>query len=185
LSFREVYTQLEACGSEAVGKIYARQGAGEKVYGVKPGEKGQDQSSPGEWAVRSFARAKQCFADVGDAEEAAQAYVKEQDARRFKAHKNKDAIQFVTLTLWRWTSLYGQSWRRWLACMVGLLLVFAGVYEWQFRIGLLELPEGSHWITFITGLYHAAATVLTLGFDEIRPVGAVSQLAVLLNLALA
>ena len=138
-----------------------------------------------EWAVRSFARAKQCFADVGDAEEAAQAYVKEQDARRFRAHKNKDAIQFVTLTLWQWTSLYGQSWRRWLACMVGLLLVFAGVYEWQFRIGLLELPEGSHWTMFITGLYHAAATVLTLGFDEIRPISAVSQLAVLLNLALA
>jgi hypothetical protein len=38
LSFGKDYAQLEAWGSEAVGKIYARQGAGENPYGVKPGD---------------------------------------------------------------------------------------------------------------------------------------------------
>ena len=38
LSFEEVYSQLQAWGSESVRKIYARQGAGENLFGVKMGD---------------------------------------------------------------------------------------------------------------------------------------------------
>lgn len=135
------------------------------------------------WAVRSFARAKQCFADVGDAEEMAEAYVLEQDARRLNARENKKWRRFIVLTIWRWTSMYGQSGSRWLIWLFGISLAFSVIYECLFRCGLLFIQNG-HWVPIFSGFYFTVGIITTLGFNEIKVVNTFAQAIVLINLTL-
>jgi hypothetical protein len=136
-----------------------------------------------EWAVRSYGRAKQSQIDVGDAEYAALLYIKEQDARRQAAKPSGNLFTYGTLSLWRLTSKYGQSWPRWIASMFGFLVVFAFAYEYTHVVRAIDFGI-SQWIPIVSGFYVAIQVVTTLGISNGMDSDFCVQTFVILNVIL-
>lgn len=117
------------------------------------------------WAIRSYMRAKQSLIDVGDAEDAARLYVKEQDARRQAARPRGSFITYLSLSIWRATSKYGQSWGRWLVSVVVLILAFSLAYEYVHRTMSIDFGT-TQWAPILSGIYVAVQIVTTLGIGD-------------------
>jgi hypothetical protein len=132
---------------------------------------------PSDWGIRSLARAKVCFREVGEVEKSDEMHCLEWEARR---HWSPRVRKFV-LSLWALTSQYGTAPRRWL---VSLLVVFGGsalMYELMHR--LLWIHQGQTWTPWASAIYYCAVTMTTLGYGEFVPTHWVAQSFVVLNIA--
>lgn len=90
-------------------------------------------------------------------------------------------IRSILLNLWRVTSLYGVSLRRWVVSIALTLSVFTLLYEGFARSGLLH-GAGDGWTPLISAFYYAVVTTTTVGYGEIHPLGPFAQVAVVLNI---
>ncbi len=128
-------------------------------------------------SIRSLARAKICYQDIGITEKSDQMHILEWHARLLAS----TGIRSILLDLWRVTSLYGVSLRRWTVSIALTLFVFTLLYEGFARSGLLSGAEEG-WTTLISAFYFAVVTTTTVGYGEIHPVGPLAQIAVVLNI---
>jgi hypothetical protein len=129
--------------------------AAEQVTGSK-----KEQLKALQWAVRSHARAKMCYADVGDAQESADAYVAEQEARRRLAGAERKPLTWLALMILWITSKYGQSWRRFLITAFVLVVLYGSAYELLERCQRLDAATAEDWRSW-SGPYYAIAVALS------------------------
>lgn len=137
-----------------------------------------------DWAVRSYARAKTCFEDIGDAEEASEAYVAEQNARRKLAKARGNLSSWLALELLRVTTKYGQKWGRLLITMAGFIVLYASTYETLHRHHQLGVSIEGHWNTF-SAIYYPLAVALSLDAGAFSDSTIVAQWIGLSNVVLA
>lgn len=132
-----------------------------------------------DWAIRSFARAKVCFQDIGDSEEASKSYKKEQDCIRRKFLKKKKIVSFIWSTLRKLTTNYGESTLHWAVSFILIICLFGFLYM---HFGAQKKwVEGLNLNKFHNGMYLYVVT--TLGFGEvIKNVPAEAKLIFILNL---
>lgn len=134
--------------------------------------------TPDTFAVRSLARAKMCYAEVGQADCSDRMHFLEWEARRLGA-QGRTPI----LTLWRITSCYGTSLSRWLAAVALFVLLFAITYEALHAICWITSTQ--RWYCLWTAAYYCVVTTATVGYGDIIPTHLVSQTVVALNIACA
>jgi hypothetical protein len=124
--------------------------------------------------VRSLARAKACFAEIGEIGESENMHKLEWEARRKRA-TNKKRL----LWLWKITSDYGTSLKRWFFCLVLFILTFWAAYEVLHIYHYISEQQPWYWST---GLYYFVVTVSTLGYGDFVPKHWLSQLVVIANI---
>ncbi len=138
-----------------------------------------DGGSPDAFGIRSLARAKMCYAEIGETDRSDEMHVLEWEARRRKARVGKPL-----LSVWKWTSGYGTSPRAWLLWVLGFVVLFTLLYEWLHRRGLLCAAHG--WTPFLTAAYYCVVTTATVGYGEIVPCnGPAAQAVVTLHIVAA
>ena len=128
-------------------------------------------------SIRSLARAKICYQDIGITEKSDQMHILEWHARLLAS----TGVRSILLDLWRVTSLYGVSLRRWIVSIALTLTVFTLLYEGFARSGLLHGADDG-WTPLISAFYYAVVTTTTVGYGEIHPIGPFAQIAVVLNI---
>ena len=138
--------------------------------GVMSGTK----QTPDTFGVRSLARAKTSYAEVGDFDESDRMHYLEWEARR--QQKKVAPLLYV----WKMTSNYGTSFSRWLLSCALFVVVFALAYQLLYSTG--SLCVGHDWVWFLTAIYYCVVTTATVGFGEIVPTNGISQTVVALNI---
>jgi len=133
----------------------------------------------GDFSVRSLARAKSCYSEIGETHESDKMHVLEWNARRTLTRQPAKTL----LWLWSVTSAYGTSSRRWLVSMGVFLLAFTVIYEALYRIG--HLFHSQRWTPLVTATYMAVVTTATVGYGDFVPNNWVAQLTVIVNILAA
>lgn len=161
----------------------------------------EDAKERCEWSIRSYGRAKNCYQDVGDTDQARDAYIKEYDVRRLLAliyaiinitipsqlvvqRLIKHVLKFIQLTFWKWTSNYGESITKWSFWVLGIIFIFTELYEKLYNMGLLKI-DCNQWFPPVTPIYFTIVTMATVGYGDIRPMNWVAQLTVVLNIIIS
>jgi hypothetical protein len=131
--------------------------------------------TPKEFGIRSLARAKMCYEEIGESERSDQMHCLEWEARRL------GSLGFRRLFLWLWavTSRYGTDVRQWAKMFARVVLVSALVYECMHSLGWIYGQE--HWTPIVSSLYCSVVTMTTLGYGDFVPHHWVAQLFVILN----
>jgi hypothetical protein len=160
-----------------------------------------DPSHP--MCIRSLARAKVLYTQIGQPADADRMHVLEWDARRSRGPEAKpserDSAQALgcpkkrwKLTrlmtsalwwLWNATSRYGTSFGRWLAWLAATLAAFTAIYTLA-RDGF-HTPTGFHWTPIITPFYFAIVTAATVGYGDITPKNGWTEAIVAANILTA
>jgi len=167
----------------AAGAYFAG-GRAAEVAALAKGEPANRRIENLDWAVRSYARAKTCFEDIGDAEEASEAYVAEQDARRKLAKARGNRSSWLALELLRVTTKYGQKWGRLLITMAGFSALYASTYETLHRLHQLGPGIEGHW-NALSAIYYPLAVALSLDAGAFSDSTIVAQWIGLSNVVLA
>lgn len=146
--------------------------------GGKPDEK--KKSDILEFAIRSFARAKMCYQEIGESEKSATAYHKEQEVRReFLWHKKK----WLT-ALWyevrRVTTNYGESLKRLFITFLCICMAFSIAYTYTSYMYKWPNKFVSPLRTFLKSTYTYIA--VSAGFGEIIDVRWQVKIFILLNI---
>lgn len=128
-------------------------------------------------AVRSLARAKICYQEIGIVEKSDQMHVLEWISRSMDFRGMRRAL----IGLWAITSLYGTSLKRWMFSLALMLSTFTILYELFFQLGFIS-AEGVDWTPVVSSFYFALVTTTTVGYGDIGPQGAVGQVAVVVNI---
>jgi hypothetical protein len=114
------------------------------------------------------------FLDRGDTSEASACRTAEKEHTR-RLMLNQQRYGLATLYwIWKTTSTYGESLRRWALTCGAVLCVFAALYAF----GLVEPVH--HWFDY---LYFSVVTFTTLGYGDIHPTGVVGEVVVCLEVA--
>lgn len=163
---------------------YFEGGRTAEVAALAKGEPKNKKIESLDWAVRSYARAKTCFEDIGDAEEASEAYVAEQDARRKLGKARGDRTTWLALALLCLTTKYGQSWWRLSITMSGFIVLYASTYEILHRYHQLGPSIEGHWNTW-SKIYYPLAVALSLDAGAFSDSTIVAQWIGLSNVVLA
>lgn len=108
-----------------------------------------------DFSIRSLARAKSCYSDIGEMSKSDEMHRLEWDARRLRS----GTISSALFAVWKITSAYGTSSRRWFFSVAVFLLAF-------------------------TAAYMSVVTTATVGYGDFVPSHWTSQLAVVLNIAM-
>lgn len=130
-------------------------------------------------AVRSLARAKICYQEIGIVEKSDQMHVLEWSARSM----DFQGVRWALLGLWDVTSLYGTSLKRWICSMTLMLFAFTVLYESLYYFEFLT-ADGVEWTPFVSSFYFALVTTTTVGYGDIGPQGPVGQISVVFNILL-
>lgn len=164
------------------GKAYRKAGdiATKSAKKAKTEKKAKEEQ---EWAIRSYARAKNCYADVGDAEDSALAYKDEQKQRLRLAEMTHDWKQVFRLKFWEITSDYGESLRRWFCWVIVIIFIFTYLYELEHCKNLFNLTN-TEWKPLLTGIYFSFVTLTTFGAGDIHPAHSISLLTVIANIVI-
>lgn len=115
------------------------------------------------WAIRSYARAKVCYQDIGESEKAAAAYYEEQEVRRRKFKKDKKRASYVWFTIRKEITNYGESFYKLFICFLILDLIFSLLYTASDYF--LQWPDVYSWHSLLRGAYLYIA--VSIGFGEI------------------
>ena len=130
------------------------------------------------WAIRSYARSKVCYTDIGDSEEASIAYIKDQDARTLLYSQQKPLSKYYWNYLRKTITNYGESISTWLIWFLIVTicfdLIYYGLQSW------VNWPQKPTNYFLLDGIYLYLAT--TLGFGEIISVPWQAKIVLLLNL---
>jgi hypothetical protein len=132
-----------------------------------------------ELAVRSLARAKSTYSEIGEANKSDEMHRLEWDARRVQSHGSA----WFLLSLWKITSSYGTCSRRWFLSVVAFILIFTVSYESLHRVG--DIADTQKWTPWLTAAYMAVVTTGTVGYGDVLPVGPLAQIVVILNITTA
>ena len=133
-------------------------------------------------AVRSYSRANHCFAEAGELDESESAYLKERDAR--VAWAKMQGKHPLALLAWKTSSNYGTSIPRWIAWVLGTIMLFSLLYEVFFRVQWLQPMSNTNpsaWIPLWSGLYYAINVTSSLALVEYLPTHPIAQAIVMLN----
>jgi hypothetical protein len=136
---------------------------------------------PNEFSVRSLARVKSCYSEVGETGKSDHMHVLEWSARRQIPSQRFPAK--ALLWIWCITSKYGVSSGRWFLSVGVFLGLFTAGYELLYRFGYLYCSRA--WTPVLTAAYMAVVTTATVGFGDILPNNWLSQLVVILNILIA
>lgn len=141
----------------------------------RAGVTSEDGEYPTGLGIRSIARAKICYQEIGEAAKSDEMHRLEWEARR----RESRAWLRPFLCLWALTSRYGAAPLRWL---LSTLIIVAGstiLYEFMHR--WLWIDQKQLWTPWISALYYCVVTMTTLGYGEFVPNHAVAQSFVVLN----
>jgi hypothetical protein len=144
-------------------------------------------------AVRSLARAKMLYTDIGQTGDADRMHVLEWDVRRFQVGlrelpgwvpkfidvwfaKARGVLSLVLL--WKVTSQYGTSLWRWLVSLGTMIALFSVAYRALHSHGALT---AHHWSS-LTPLYFCVVTAATVGYGEITPRTELAEIVVVANI---
>lgn len=130
------------------------------------------------FGIRSLARAKSCYAEIGETALSDEMHRLEWEARRLRSG---GAAPF--LIAWKVTSDYGTSATRWMWSVLAFLAAFTVWYEWLHSNK--ALCDTQPWTPYLTAVYYAIVTTATVGYGEIVPCRWSAQVAVILNIACA
>lgn len=128
--------------------------------------------------LRSLARAKQCYSEIGEPEKSDRMHYLEWEARRL-GNQSISPILFI----WKITSGYGTSFTCWLISVAIFILTFSLTYELFHTIGWISSTK--EWCNILTSLYFCIVTTATVGYGEIVPTYWASQVVVTINIVLA
>lgn len=137
--------------------------------GVADGMPGND------FAVRSLARAKSCYGEIGENDKADSMHKLEWEARRALAR----GAYWILLTAWWLTTAYGTSFLRWLVSLLVMLLGFSISYEYLHSSGFIV--EGHPW-TVISAVYFCIVTTATVGYGDFTPTNWIGEAIVVANI---
>lgn len=144
----------------------------------RAGAVGSRGGTPSPLAIRSFARSKSVFAEIGEIDQSDRMHRMEWEARKTLSK----GIKLWLIQLWDATSLYGTSASRWFYWLIGFVLFFSVAYEILHAQNLIAQEQS--WVTGITGVYYTLVTTSTLGYGEFVPSHVFSQILVILNIIL-
>jgi len=133
-------------------------------------------SYPSPWGIRSIARAKVCFKDVGELGKSDNMHRLEWEARQ---HIGASWWQKPILFLWDVTSRYGTKPGRWLMSLLVVIVFSSIAYELMHR--LLWIHQEQLWTSWFSAIYYCIVTMTTLGYGEFVPNHPVAQSFVVLN----
>ena len=108
--------------------------------------------------VRSFSRGKNVFADAGDISKSDILHRLEWEAR-LRHHFS------LGLWVWKTTSLYGTSFRRWLASATAFVVAWTLAYELAHHE--MWVAGDAHWQAPVTPAYFSIVTTATMGFGDV------------------
>lgn len=135
--------------------------------------------APKDFGIRSLARAKMCYREIGEDDKADEAHRLEWDARR----ASSCPCARFTLWIWKVTSGYGTKAFPWVLWVLGMLAAFTICYQIMYWLGWLCVGKCPKWGCF-TGAYYSVVTMSTLGYGDISPARCPAQLAVTIQLVL-
>ncbi len=138
----------------------------------------KEKASPDEFGIRSLARAKSCFDEIGETDKSDEMHFLEWEARRLRSKRPS-----IFLFVWKLTSRYGTSVTAWLWSMLVFVSAFALAYEMLHCCK--KLQETTQWTHLVTALYFTIVTTATVGYGEIVPCHWASQIVVALNILIA
>ncbi len=140
----------------------------------------EKQSKLLELAIRSYARSKICYSEIGESEESETQYIREQDARVFQ-YKLKKQIPYA-LILWRESSMYGTDLKRWSKWVLATILFLGIVYQLLHSAGLMEAQRTtSDWTFYWSGVFYALSITSSLGMVDFFPQHWTAQALVIAN----
>ena len=145
---------------------------------LRSGLIGVTNPEPSQLAIRSFARAKMLFSDVGENDKSDELHRMEWETRRLFNKRPKKSF----LTIWKITSLYGTSIKRWFCCIIIFTIFFTLGYELLYHHDFLHTAKDVQWRKGISSIYFTIVTLSTLGYGDIIPKSALSQFFVLCNI---
>ncbi len=131
-----------------------------------------------EFAIRSLARAKSCYAEIGETEKSDCMHRLEWEARRARAKWANWAL----LTAWRLTTAYGTSLGRWLGSLLVVLAGFSIIYEVLHTLGAIH--DGHKWTPISSAAYFCIVTTATVGYGDFTPTNWIGELVVVTNVLL-
>lgn len=129
-------------------------------------------------AIRSFARAKTCYSEIGETEKSDQMHYLEWELRKTVAGNIRKAM----LNLWKITSGYGTSTYRWVVSLLLLVAFFSTSYEVLHCFEKLKIGDGQSWTPIVSPIYFCIVTTTTVGYGDIFPNSWTSQSVVVLNI---
>ncbi len=134
-------------------------------------------------ALRSSGRAKNIYLETGDLMYSDRCHVIQQDLTSLY-YKHKKIKRFH-LQIWRATSIYGTSPKRWFKTYLiytAIFTVFYQIYFCFYPCSFNFSNDSIREIYGITPLYYTLVTGTTLGFGDISPTSLSAQLLTLANL---
>lgn len=130
------------------------------------------------FAIRSLARAKNCYAEIGETEKSDCMHRLEWEARRARAKWANWAI----LTAWYLTTAYGTNLRRWLGSILVVLAGFSIIYEVLHTFH--AVCDGHPWTPILSAVYFCVVTTATVGYGDFTPTSWIGELVVVTNIIL-
>jgi Ion channel len=130
-----------------------------------------------DFSIRSLARAKSCYSDIGEMDRSDEMHRLEWDARRLRSGRVPSAL----FAVWKITSAYGTSSRRWFFSVAVFLFAFTAVYQVLYDTG--KVSGQQPWTPWVTAAYMSIVTTATVGYGDFVPSHWISQLVVVLNIA--
>lgn len=141
----------------------------------RAGVTSKDGDYPTNFGIRSIARAKICYKEIGEEAKSDEMHRLEWEARR----RVSRAWLKPFLGLWALTSRYGTSPPRWFMSMLIVVVFSTLLYEFMHR--WLWIYQGQHWTPWVSALYYCVVTMTTLGYGEFVPQNVVAQVFVVFN----
>lgn len=145
---------------------------------LRSGLIGVNNSKPSQLVIRSFARAKVLFSEIGENDKSDELHRMEWETRRLLSKGTKKFF----LGIWKITSFYGTSAKRWFMCISIFTIIFSLIYEFLYYHKFLYTVEHIQWTPFISSIYFTVVTLSTLGYGDIIPKSSLSQFCVFVNL---
>lgn len=130
---------------------------------------GEEIAREWEEAKEAYLILKDNFNDLGQYDHARECYIKERQMERKVHQQNKRWWPWLWLTLFRWTSTYGQNPVAVLLWTVGWVVLFAAIYLIFLASGMRIAPD--QWTEWWPFLYSMAsfATLEFSGFEAVSP----------------
>lgn len=142
-------------------------------------------------ASNSFRNAKMAYEKEGIYDQASSMYIKEKNSIRLDMKINKGSpLRYIWLTVWKYTSNYGENPLWFIGWVAAIVLVFAIIYmpvmpDWWPSITFKEYPyhdwnsgivDGA-FFNIVTAIYFSIVTFATLGFGDISPISITGKIA--------
>lgn len=129
-------------------------------------------------SVRSYARSKVLYSEIGQIRDSDKSHRLEWEARKRRA----GILNKFLLWIWKYSCQYGTSFLTWLVWLVGITVLFTVTYELLHDHGLIY--QGQTWYAWLSSFYYTIVTTSTVGYGDFVPIGKIAQMIVVLNIVL-